>query len=104
MSMPASEPSLPEAAVIQRVSLVIWNCFQTPTNRFWLWKDYLYRPSYDPDTFISTKDLYHPHPSVAIVSDTDRTKEPSMYTNETTQLLLEWQNTCNAPEGVYGST
>jgi hypothetical protein len=93
MSTPASEPSLPEATVIQRVSLVVRNRFQTPTNSFGLWKDYLYRPSYDPDAFISAEDLYHPHSSVAIVSDTDRAEVPSMYTNETTQLLLEWQNT-----------
>jgi len=93
MSIPASEPSLPEANVIQHVVLVVRNHFQTPANTFGLWKDYLYRPSYDPDTFVSAEDLYCPHYSVVIISDTDRTAEPLLYTNETTQHVLEWQNT-----------
>jgi Plavaka transposase len=92
MSMPASELSLSEANVIQRIVLVVWKRFQTPANTFGLWKDYLYRPSYDLDTFVSAEDLYHPHSSVAIISDTDRTEEPLLYTNKTTRHVLEWQN------------
>ena len=95
-SMPTSEQSPPEATVIQRVSLIVRNRFRTPTNNFGLWKDYLYRPSYDPDVFVSAEDLYRPHSSVAIVSNSDRTEKPSVYTNETIRLLLEWQNTGSA--------
>jgi hypothetical protein len=70
------------------------NRFQTPINAFGIWKEYLYRPSYDPDAGISAKDLYHPHPSASAISvDDDREEESSGYSSKSVQLLLDWQNT-----------
>jgi hypothetical protein len=81
--------------MIQRVSLIVRNHFQTVANVFGLWKEYLYRPSYDPDASIAAEDLYHPHTSTA-VSESDRRKdveEPSPYRNKTVELVMDWQNT-----------
>jgi hypothetical protein len=61
-------------------------------NAFGIWKEYLYRPSYDPDASVSAKDLRRPHPST-ISTDKDREEESSGYTNKSIQLLLDWQNT-----------
>jgi hypothetical protein len=60
-------------------------------NNFGLWKDYLYRPSHDPDAQISPEDLYRPHLST-IIPELDRpgADKPS---NRTVDLLLNWQNT-----------
>jgi Plavaka transposase len=91
-SSPAAAMANPsETAVIQRVTLVVRNRFQTAPNTFGLWKEYLYRPSYDPDASISPEDLYLPHTS-AIVLDEEATDEVSIYTNKSTELLMNWQN------------
>jgi len=81
----SSDYSPPETAVgvVPRVTFIVRNPFKTTPNSFGLWKEYLYRPSYDPDAFISTEDLYCPHTS-AIVSDQERTVEEaskSVYSN-----------------------
>jgi len=78
------------------MTLIVRNRFQTTPNSFGLWKEYLYWPSYDPDAFISTEDLYRPHTS-AIVLDEEETVEAasdseSVYCNKPTELLLNWQN------------
>jgi len=49
MPILAASASIPQSTAIQRVSLIVWNRLQMTTNTFGLWKEYLYRPSYDPD-------------------------------------------------------
>ena len=82
-----------EAAVVQRMTLMVQNWFQTAPNTFSLWKEYLYQPSYNPDAFISPEDLYHP-PTSAIVLGKEGTEEASatVYSNEMSELLMNWQN------------
>jgi hypothetical protein len=58
----------------------------------------LYRPSYDPDTFISTEDLYRPASptSTAVPHANDEGKHleiSTLYSSKTAELLLDWQNT-----------
>ena len=79
-----------------RVSLIVRNRFQSAENSFGLWKDYLYRPSYDPDAFVSAGDLYRPHIS-AVVTDDEGTRTHSEYStpysSKSAELLLNWQST-----------
>jgi len=94
LSPPAASMPVPsETAAVQRITLIVQNRFQTDPNTFGLWKEYLYRPSYDPDAFISPEDLYHPHTS-AIILGKEGTEEtlPTVYSNETSELLMNWQN------------
>ena len=77
------------------VSLIVLNRFQTAPNNFGLWKDYLYRPSYDPDAIVSAEDLYRPHLS-AILPQRVQEEEVSLYTNQTVELLLDWQHSGSA--------
>jgi hypothetical protein len=85
-----------ETTVVQHVTLIIWNQFQTAPNTFGLWKKYLYRPSYDPDAFISPEDLHCPHTSTIVLyedSDLEQTEEAaSVYSNKSSKLLMNWQN------------
>ena len=102
MSSPATlvpSPSEPETAVIQRMMLVVQNQFQTAPNAFGLWKEYLYRPSYDSDAFISPEDLHRPHTSAIIHHDKgveEGTEEVSLYSNASSKLLMNWQNSLSS--------
>ena len=71
--------------------LIVLNRYQTAANNFGLWKDYLYRPSHDPDATVAAENLYRPHLS-AILPQRAQAEEASLYTNRTVELLLDWQN------------
>jgi len=80
------------------VRLIVWNQFQTSTNAFGLWKDYCYRPSQDPDAFISPEDLYHPITSTntTIVPEWHKTEVSSPYKTNSVKLVIDWQNTSSS--------
>ena len=94
---PAASTPLEVTHTITRVSLIVRNPFRTATNSFGLWKEYLYRPSYDPDAFISVEDLYRPHAPAAVVPNADDEgkdlEDSSIYSSKSVELLLDWQNT-----------
>jgi hypothetical protein len=84
----------PEAPILPHVTLLVQNPFHTCSNNFGIWKEYLYRPSYDPDTFVSAEDLYRPHISTFIAEvqeDSEVSQTP--YTNKSAELVVDWQNT-----------
>jgi hypothetical protein len=83
-------------SVISRVSLIVRNPFRTAENSFGLWKQYMYRPSYDPDAFISVEDLYRPHISTNLPDDEEmhsELEESTHYSSKSAELILDWQNT-----------
>jgi Plavaka transposase len=80
---------------VQRVTLIVRNRFHTAPNTFGLWKEYLYRPSYDPDASVSPEDLHRPHSSTIFVHDEgteEQTEEASVYSNKSSELIMNWQN------------
>ncbi|KAG5634841.1 hypothetical protein H0H81_000543 [Sphagnurus paluster] len=87
----------------RRLVLIVRNRFQTAMNTFGLWRDYLYRPSYDPDVFVASEDLYitHNHSLSATTSkslpdaDMAHAEHPpeSLHKSTSEELLIEWQNT-----------
>ncbi|KAI0260797.1 hypothetical protein BGY98DRAFT_1192805 [Russula aff. rugulosa BPL654] len=94
----ASTPTEAATSIVSRISLIVRNPFRTAENTFGLWKEYLYRPSYDPDAFISVEDLYRPHLSTIVPDDEENLSEPenlahSGYSSKTAKLLMDWQNT-----------
>ncbi len=91
VTMPPPDAEVPTISQHRSVSLIVLNRFQTVPNNFRLWKDYLYRPSYDPDAIVSAEDLYCPHLS-AVLPQRVKEEEVSLYTNQTVELLLDWQN------------
>ncbi|KIL62599.1 hypothetical protein M378DRAFT_12683 [Amanita muscaria Koide BX008] len=94
--IPAPVHSTPSEPPVTRVTLIVHNRLQTAANLFGIWREYLYKPSYDPDSFVDPADLYSclqtlppsmtdhvcmpPSPSAA-------TPKPSV------SLLLNWQLT-----------
>ena len=81
--------------IIPRVSLIVWNPFRTSANSFGLWKEYMYRPSYDPDAFISAEDLYRPHTSAIVPYPEDNgnhSAHSTFFHNKSVNMLLDWQN------------
>ena len=90
----ADSVSTHQSAVVQRVSLIVRNRLRTATNTFGLWKEYLYRPSHDPDAFVSAEDLYQPHATAIHAAPNNKVLgESSGYSSRTTELLLNWQHT-----------
>ena len=97
----SSDPSYPETTVrvVPRVTLIVRNPFHTAPNSFGLWKEYMYRPSCDPDASISTKDLYRPHTSTIVPEEEvtiDETPDEALesgYSNKSIELLMYWQTT-----------
>ena len=95
-----SDPSYPETAVrvVPRITLIVRNPFRTASNSFGLWKEYMYRPSWDPDASISAEDLYRPHisatvPEVTIDETPDNEALESGYSNKSVELLMYWKTT-----------
>ena len=63
---PLPEPPCPAVqlentgAPCLRINLIVRDTFKTITNNFGIWREYLHRPSYDPDSFTSITDLARP--------------------------------------------
>jgi len=99
----ALTPTVPVATVASvtpRVSLIVRNPYRTTENSFGLWKEYMYRPSYDPDAFVSVEDLYRPHTFTGVIPQADDegnhseySSEPSLYSNKSAEPLMGWKNT-----------
>ena len=95
--LPAVSTPTEATSIVPRISLIVRNPFRTAENSFGLWKEYMYRPSHDPDAFISVEDLYRPRTSTAVIPGDEKThSEPEYsthYSSKTAELILDWQNT-----------
>ena len=94
------EPLLPlekedeqPAAVLPRLRLIVRNRLRTATNCFGLFREYLYWPSFDPDSFVPEKDLYQPggtnHTSPVSVS---MLPPAPVHRNETVEMIMNWKD------------
>ncbi|KAJ7468808.1 hypothetical protein FB451DRAFT_963903, partial [Mycena latifolia] len=67
--------------------------YQTVANTFGLWRAYLHRPTYDPDSLISVDDLSNQFPAGPPEAPPQlSTKAPQPSANASTTLLMSWQN------------
>ena len=91
-----SRPSEAAAPFLPRIRLIVRDSIRTMANTFGLWREYLHRPSFDPDSFVPSDDLA-PAGEAQTDRDIQETSsagcEPSPSTNSTVNLLLDWQNT-----------
>jgi hypothetical protein len=81
-----------EPTILPHITLFVQKPFCTLPNNFGIWKEYRRCPSYNLDVFLSAEDLYHPHTST-IVTRQVQEEEMSAFTNKSTRLLIDWQNT-----------
>ncbi|KAF8156767.1 hypothetical protein B0H34DRAFT_789464 [Crassisporium funariophilum] len=77
--------------ILPRVTLIVRNRLRTAVNSFNLLRQYLYRPSFDPDSFVPTKDLLDSHNSIDTVPLCPLTP-PLVHRNETVELLMNWKD------------
>lgn len=80
--------------LLPRIRLVVRDSMQTMVNAFGLWRQYLHRPTFDPDNMVPSTDL-----RLANTTGRLETQSPVEVTtttskkNATVDLLLQWQNT-----------
>jgi hypothetical protein len=84
------EPRIP-TAVLRCVTLIVRNRLRTAMNSFNLLREYLYRPSFDPDSFVPTEDLLNSHNSTDTAPLRPLTLPP-VHRNETVELLMNWKD------------
>ncbi|KAF7292226.1 hypothetical protein MIND_01250000 [Mycena indigotica] len=97
-NLPATALRQPEPVPQRRVHLIVRDTFRTAVNKFGLWRSYLHRPTYDPDTLLGLDDLCNyfapaneaggfPHqPANLPVPPINRLNTSASL------LLLDWQN------------
>ena len=84
-----NEDEQPTAA-LPRLRLIVCNPLRTAVNFFGLLREYLYRPSFDPDSFVPEEDLHR-----AGGTDTVFTLPPSLspvHRNESVEMLMNWKD------------
>jgi hypothetical protein len=92
--MSKSAPAIPN--LTQRVILHVRDSFRTGVNQFGILREYLHRPSYDPDAFIEPKDLANfatdPTPSFQLAGRSPPPSPPWPFENMSKYLLMTWYN------------
>jgi hypothetical protein len=91
------EPGSPQHPIIRRVILRVRDSLRTATNSFGLLREYMYRPSYDPEARLSPEDLVNP--SVTAPGDREkahsndrRPPPPWPFANMSIFRILNWMN------------
>ena len=93
------QPSEAPAPLLPRIRLIVRDSIRTMANAFGLWREYLHRPSFDPDSFVPSDDLApagEAQTDHGIQETSSAGCEPSPRSpsrNPTVNLLLDWQNT-----------
>jgi len=87
---PLEEKDEQPTTALPRLRLIVRNTLRTATNTFSLLREYLYRPSFDPDSFVREEDLHQ-------VGGTDPVfilpPSPSLvHRNESVEMLMNWKD------------
>jgi hypothetical protein len=87
---PLNEEEEQPTAIIPRLRLIVRNRLRTATNSFGLLREYLYQPSFDPDSFVPDKDLHQ-------VGGADPVPMPSpppapVHRNESVEMIMNWKD------------
>ncbi|KAF8143601.1 hypothetical protein K438DRAFT_1993739 [Mycena galopus ATCC 62051] len=99
--VPPPEDSLEQPGPTRRVNLIVRDKFQTLANGFGLFRSYLHRPTYDPDSLITLTDLSNrftpPSPDPLPLDGPTASQSSSSPTRprSSISLLMEWQNNGN---------
>ncbi|KAF8157741.1 hypothetical protein K438DRAFT_1986355 [Mycena galopus ATCC 62051] len=91
----ADPPAAPPGNYLPRVNLIVRDTFKTGPNIFGLWREYLHRPTYDPDSLLSLEDLSKQFPRPPPIPPPAKTPAIPPTANRTTTLLKNWVNNGN---------
>ncbi|KAJ7436594.1 hypothetical protein FB451DRAFT_1061675 [Mycena latifolia] len=99
----APPPEAPAPPALPRVTLIVRDTFETVRNTFGLWRSYLHRPTYDPDSLVSLDDLSNRYAQPRAPPAPSSGATPT--TNHSTSLLMNWFNngTTTKSEGQLNS-
>jgi len=81
----------PPTSILPRVVLIVRNRLRTATNSFNLLREYLYRPSFDPDSFVPPEDLLAGHAQMDAPPISPPTPPP-VHRNQSIELLMHWKD------------
>jgi Plavaka transposase len=87
---PLEEEEEHPTAALPRLRLIVRNRLRTATNSFGLLREYLYRPSFEPDSFVREEDLHR-----VGGSDPVFIPPPSpfpVHRNESVEMLMNWKD------------
>ncbi len=102
-SSPSSAPMPPGSLALPRVILHVRDSIRTGINSFGILREYPYRPSHDPDTFVPDEELSNfprsEHAHQALPAPTFRAP-PWPFQNMSIYLLMEWMITGNNQKSV----
>ena len=88
---PLGEEPPPSTSILPRIVLIVRNRLRTATNSFNLLREYLYRPSFDPDSFVPPEDLLASHERMDD-SPTSLPTPPLVHRNQSVELLMNWKH------------
>ena len=75
---------------IPRLRLIMRNGLRTVTNSFGLLREYLYRPSFDPDSFVPNKDLHQVGGAVPVPMPPP--SPTPVHRNESVEMIMNWKD------------
>ena len=87
---PLDEEPPPPTSLLPRVVLIVCNRLRTAANSFNLIREYLYRPSFDPNSFVPPEDLAsHEQMDASPISPPT---PPPVHHNQSVELLMNWKD------------
>ncbi len=87
---PLEEETEQPRPLLPRLSLIVRNPLRTVANSFGLLREYLYRPTFDPDSFVRKKDLYR---GGGITSVPMQPPPPApVHRNKSVEMLMNWKD------------
>ena len=87
---PLEEEEEEPTAALPRLCLIVRNRLRTATNTFSLLREYLYRPSFDPDSFVREEDLHRDGGTDAVFI---QLSSPfPVHRNESVEMLMNWKD------------
>lgn len=83
------EQPMQPTSIIPRLRLIVRNRLRTAANSFGLLREYLYRPSFNPDSFVSDEDL---HQGAAYPVPIPQRSPTPVHRNESVEMIMNWKD------------
>ena len=92
--LPLRDENVQPMPLLPRLLQAVHNKLTTAANSFGLFREYLYRPSVDPDSFISTSDLHRaPGAAESPLQFVQPSTSPTLvHRNESVEMLMNWKD------------
>jgi Plavaka transposase len=89
---PLEEEEEQPTAALPRLLLIVRNRLRTATNAFSLLREYLYRPSFDPDSFVHEEDLYRVGGTDPVFIPPPSPPPSPVHRNKSVEMLMNWKD------------